>query len=167
MNHQDLIEPIGDTRRRAILGLLFWLVLTFMVAAFGAQFRPGPWYSELAKPTWTPPGWIFGPVWTALYMSMAVAAWLVWRAHRGKTAGISLWFYLVQLLLNGLWSWLFFGRQSIGLALTDILVLLLFVGATAFLFWRKNRLAGALFIPYVLWVGFATALNFQIWSLNE
>jgi tryptophan-rich sensory protein len=166
MQRQDMQELGRRTRARTVLGLLFWLLLTFLVAAFGAQFQPGEWYRSLAKPEWTPPGWIFAPVWTFLYASMAVAAWLVWRDYRGRAAGISLSFYVLQLLLNGLWSWSFFGRQSIGSALVDILGLLLLVGATTLLFWRINRPAGILFIPYVLWVGFATALNFKIWLIN-
>lgn len=166
MRRQDVIEPVGPRHRRAILGLLFWVVLTFVVAAFGAQFQPGAWYRELLKPSWTPPGWIFAPVWTLLYVSMAVAAWLVWRDHRARSARLALLFYAGQLLLNGMWSWLFFGRQSISLALVDILVLLLLVSMTAILFWKNSRPAGILFIPYVLWVGFATVLNFQIWLMN-
>lgn len=166
MNRHDLIEPGRQTRGRAVGGLLVWLLLTFAVAAFGAQFQPGSWYRALAKPAWTPPGWIFAPVWTFLYASMAVAAWLVWRGRWRRSAQLALLFYVGQLLLNGLWSWLFFGRQSIGLALADIFALLLFVGIAAFLFWRQSRPAGILFIPYVVWVGFAMVLNLRIWLMN-
>jgi tryptophan-rich sensory protein len=136
------------------------------VAWFGGQFMPGSWYAALAKPSWTPPGWLFPPVWTFLYASMAVAAWLIWRGaeRRGRVPALVLFFG--QLVLNGLWSWFFFGEHLIGVALFDIVLLLVLILAATLTFWRLNRLAGILFIPYLLWVSFATALNFAIWRLN-
>jgi benzodiazapine receptor len=168
---QEDIKEVDDRRLSRplfgdILGLAFWLLLTFMVAAWGAQYNPGTWYQHLAKPDWTPPGWIFGPVWSLLYAAMAVAAWLVWRSAGIRAAALPLGFYLLQLVLNGLWSWIFFGRQMVGLALLDIILLWAMIAVTTVLFWKKNRAAGVLFIPYLLWVTFASALNWKIWMMN-
>lgn len=139
-----------------------------MVAAaalVGSQFGPGPWYIALQKPSWTPPDWLFGPVWTVLYIAIAVAGWSVWRSKAvSVTKPILLW--LLQVILNGLWTWLFFGLRRPELALIDIIALLIticcFIGTAR----GPSRVAAWLFIPYALWVGFATALNFAIWRLN-
>jgi tryptophan-rich sensory protein len=149
-----------------MLGLAFWIVLTFGVAAFASQFEPGAWYKTIAKPSWTPPGWVFGPVWGTLYMAMSVSAWLVWRKRSTVSTNLPLALYLVQLTLNGLWSWLFFGRKLIGTALIDLIILVLLLGFTMALFMRIRKAAGFMMLAYLLWVTFATALNFQIWRLN-
>jgi len=151
---------------RDIVGLVFWLLLTFMVATWAAQNNPGPWYQTLTKPDWTPPGWIFGPVWTLLYTAMAVAAWLIWRSFGFRRSVLPLGSYLLQLILNGLWSWFFFGRQMIGLAFVDILLLWAMIAVTMMLFWKRKRAAGVLFVPYLLWVTFASVLNWKIWLMN-
>ena len=150
--------------RRAIAYLLVFLAITFGAAAFGAQFMPGPWYAALAKPAWTPPNWLFGPVWTVLYALIAVSAWLVWRAQPRLGVPLGLWF--AQLGLNTIWSWLFFGLERPGLAAIDILVLLVAIIATAVAFARASRAAALLLVPYAFWVGFATVLNIAIWRLN-
>jgi len=142
------------------------LLLVFGVAAFGGQFSPGAWYAALEKPAWTPPNWLFGPVWTALYLMMGIAAWRVWLRGQSRARQAALAAYAVQLLLNGAWSWLFFGQQRIGLALVDILALLAAIAVCTVLFWRIDRLAGALLVPYLLWVSYASALNFALWRLN-
>lgn len=149
-----------------ILGLVGWLAASVVAGAVGAQFMPGEWYTELAKPAATPPGWVFGPVWTFLYVAMAVAAWLVWRKAGIRGAPWSLSLYLAQLVLNGLWSFLFFGLKQIDLALVDIVPMWLLIATVLVLFWRQNRNAGALMAPYLLWVSFATYLNFAFWRLN-
>ena len=156
------------TRKRLfdILGLAFWIVLTFSVAAFGSQFQPGDWYASIAKPPWTPPGWLFGPVWGILYLSMGVSAWLVWRQRYNRSVSLPLACYLLQLVANGLWSWLFFGRQWIGLAFIDLIVLVITVAITTAMFLRVRKLAGYMLLPYLLWGSFAAALNFQIWRMN-
>jgi translocator protein len=145
--------------------LLIFLAMVAAVALVGSQFGPGPWYAALQKPSWTPPNWLFGPVWTVLYIATAVAGWSVWRSKAiSVTKPILLW--LLQLILNGLWSWLFFGLRRPELALIDIIALLITICwfiATAS---RTSRVAAWLFVPYALWVGFATALNFAIWQLN-
>jgi len=149
-----------------VAGLAFWLLITFGVAGFASQFEPGDWYRSLAKPSWTPPGRVFGPVWGLLYLSMGIAAWMVWRQRPRTNTLVPLIFYLAQLAVNGLWSWLFFGQLLIGPALIDLLLLVLLVAVTVWLFLRVYKPAGFLMIPYLLWISFASALNFQIWRLN-
>ena len=122
------------------------------------------WYPTLNKPTWNPPAWIFGPVWTVLYVMMAVAAWLVWK--QGKGAGPALGWFFVQLALNCLWSFLFFGTQSPGLALLEILVLWAALAITIYAFFQRSQPAGLIMLPYIGWVSFAAFLNFSIWRLN-
>ncbi len=145
------------------VGLVGWLALCFGAAAVGARFRPGPWYAALRKPAWNPPDWIFAPVWTLLYLLMAIAAWLVWRQ-----AGVAprLGLFLLQLALNAAWAWLFFGLQRPGLALAELAVLWLAVAATAVAFWSVLPLAGWLLVPYLAWVTFAGALNASLWRRN-
>jgi tryptophan-rich sensory protein len=155
-----------NKRTADLMGLAFWIVLTFGVAAFASQFEPGAWYQTIAKPSWTPPGWLFGPVWGLLYLAMSVSAWLIWRQRSTVKATVPLTLYLVQLALNGLWSWLFFGHQMIGTALVDIIVLTLLIALTAMMFFRIRKAAGIMMLAYFLWVSFATTLNLQIWRLN-
>jgi tryptophan-rich sensory protein len=156
------------TKKNHIAGLVGWLVLCFVAAAIGgaASVDAGPFYSQLASPDWAPPSWLFGPVWTLLYATMGVAAWLVWRVDGFRTAKPALALFLVQLALNALWSWLFFGWHRGGAAFADILVLEVFIIATVILFWRIRPLAGMLLVPYLLWVGFAAALNYAVWIRN-
>ena len=149
-----------------LLGLAFWVVLTFSVAALASQFEPSEWYRHIAKPAWTPPGWLFGPVWGLLYLSMSISAWLVWRQRVNTGVALALGFYLLQLAVNGLWSWMFFGLQRIGLALTDLIMLVILVAITVAMFLRVRKAAGLMLLPYLLWVSFAAALNFQIWRMN-
>lgn len=151
---------------KQLLGLAGWLAVTFVAAAAGSQFMPGEWYASLAKPSWNPPSWVFAPVWTTLYVLMAVAAWLVWRRAGFAGARLALGCYLLQLVLNAAWSWLFFGRQSIDGALADIIVLWVLIVATTLLFLRHSRAAAALFVPYLAWVSFATVLNLALAHLN-
>lgn len=154
------------TGRKSIAGLIVSLITVALVAAFGGLFTPDSWYQELAKPSWTPPGWIFGPVWTFLYASMGVAAWLVWRERGGRIRTTALGIYILQLLLNAAWSWIFFGLHRIGPALADLIVLLILIVGTIILFLKVRPLAGILLIPYAAWVTFAGFLNHAIWSLN-
>jgi tryptophan-rich sensory protein len=148
------------------MALAGWIALTFCAALTGFFIQPAGYYAELAKPEWSPPGWIFGPVWTMLYLAMAVAAWLVWRSGGWREQSGALGLYLVQLALNALWTPLFFGLRSPGFALVCIVFLLAAVAFTCRLFFRVRRPAGWLLVPYLLWVSFATALNFSIWSLQ-
>jgi benzodiazapine receptor len=149
-------------------GLGGWLIVTFIAAAAGsvASTQAPEFYAQLVRPPWAPPASLFGPVWTVLYTLMAVAAWLVWRVGGFAGARGALTLYLGQLVLNALWSWFFFGWQRGGLAFADIVLTLLLVVATLVAFWRIRPLAGALLVPYLLWVGFAAALNYTVWQLN-
>lgn len=153
-------------RSHDLLGLAVWVVLTFGVAAFASQFEPGEWYTNLAKPAWTPPGWLFGPVWGTLYFAMSIAAWFVWRERHTTVVTLPLAFYLMQLVVNGLWSWLFFGNRWIGLASVNLIVLVILVAITAAMFLKVRKAAALMLIPYLLWISYASALNFQIWRMN-
>lgn len=149
------------------LGLLAFLVLCFGVAGFGAYFRPGEWYARLAKPSWTPANRVFTPVWIVLYAMMAVAGWLVWREAGLAGAAMPLTLFVIQLLLNGIWSWLFFGLQRPDLAMIDIVALWLAIAATVVSFWGISPTASLVMVPYLAWVSFALLLNYEIWQLNR
>ena len=155
------------SKPRSALGLAGFVVLCFSAAAFGSQFMPGEWYAALKKPSWNPPNWIFGPVWSALYTMMAVAAWLVWRRGGFKLNRLPLALFLTQLFLNSLWSWLFFGLKNPALAFGEIVLLWLGIGGTIVAFWPRQRTAAWLLVPYLLWVSFASGLNFTLWQLNR
>ena len=155
-----------DARATQIVGLIAWLALTFSAALTGVFVKTGGWYAALVKPSWNPPGWVFGPVWTALYVMMAVAAWLVWKRGGWKAQRGPLTLYLVQWLLNALWTPLFFSLHRPGLAFAEIVVLAVALYATLVAFWKVRQGAGVLLIPYALWTTFAAVLNFTIWRLN-
>jgi tryptophan-rich sensory protein len=149
-------------------GLVGWLLLAFAAAAAGgfASASAGDFYRELVRPTWAPPGWLFGPVWSVLYAMMGVAAWLVWRARGFAGARAALLIFIAQLGVNALWTWLFFVWRQGGLAFAEILLLWTLIALTIALFWRVSRLAAMLLVPYLAWVSFASALNFATWRLN-
>jgi translocator protein len=156
-----------STLRQAI-GLLGWLLLAFAAAAVGAlaSTTASEFYRSLVRPSWAPPGWLFGPVWSVLYALMGVAAWLVWRARGFLGARNALLVFVVQLAANALWTWLFFVWRQGGLAFAEILLLLALILATIGLFWRVNRFAAVLLFPYLLWVSFAAVLTLFTWRLN-
>jgi len=159
---------VSHSKLRQILGLIGWLIVSFAASAVGAvaSIQAKSFYSQLAQPAWAPPSFLFGPVWTVLYALMAIAAWLVWRSGGLHTNRIALSLFMVQLALNALWSWLFFAWQRGALAFVDIVLLWLLIVVTLVSFWRVRPLAGALLIPYLLWVSFASALNYSLWQLN-
>jgi len=148
------------------LALASFIAAAFAAAAFGSLFPPGSWYAQLVKPAWTPPSWLFGPVWTLLYLTIGVSGWMVWRRAGLSGARAAFVVFAAQLVLNAAWSWLFFGLQRPGLALVEIALLWLSIAATAELFRRVDARAGALLLPYLAWVGFAAALNAELWRLN-
>lgn len=152
-------------RSRAAIAALIIALATFAVAGFAGRFRPDTWYAQLNKPPWTPPDAVFAPVWIVLYAMMALAAWLAWRRGGWKHPAMVL--YGAQLLLNGVWSWLFFGQHRIGWAALEIVLLWLLIVATTVAFWRVRASAALLMIPYGAWVGFAVALNLAVWHLNR
>lgn len=155
-------------KQKQIVGLGGWLLVSFIAAAIGAaaSIQAGQFYTELVRPDWAPPPSIFGPVWTVLYVLMGIAAWLVWRVGGFRAARFALTLFLVQLALNSLWTWLFFGWHRGALAFADILVLWTLIVASLIAFWRIKPLAGAMLVPYLLWVTFACALNYSVWQLN-
>lgn len=154
---------------RDLIALAGFIVLCFGVAAAGGAATAssvGSWYAGLVKPSFNPPDWVFGPVWTALYLMIAVAGWRVWRRRDQPGARAALTAWGVQLALNLGWSFVFFGARLIGAALVEIVVLLAAIVVTAVLSWRIDRVAGGLLVPYIAWVGFATLLNAALWRLN-
>lgn len=162
-------ETTANTTGRSILALAGFLLLSFAAGAIGGRATypaiPG-WYQSLEKPSWTPPEWLFGPAWTTLYILMGVAAWLVWRHGGWRSQKRPLTLFVVQVVLNALWSIFFFGMRNPGLGMAEIVFLWLAILATLIAFWRVSRVAGGLMIPYLGWVTFAAALNFAIWRLN-
>lgn len=155
---------------RSLAALVVALVVCLGAAAVGGALTAtsvNDWYPELAKPPWNPPAWVFGPVWTTLFVLMAVALWRVWAHRRHRRVGHAIGLFGLQLALNVTWSALFFGLRSPGAALVEIPFLWLAIAATTVAFWRIDRVAGALLLPYLGWSGFAIALNAAIWSLNR
>jgi tryptophan-rich sensory protein len=154
---------------RDVLGLIVFVALCGIVSGIGGFITAtsiDSWYQALQKPVFNPPDWVFPPVWTTLYIFMAVAGWRVWRRARFDAGRKALAVFGVQLGLNLAWSFLFFGLQQIGLALVEVVILLVAIIANTILFWRIDRLAGALFVPYALWVAYAIMLNASIFLLN-
>ncbi len=163
--NSKLNSPVSTLR--LWLCLAGWIAFSFSAAAMGALFMPGEWYASLKKPSWNPPGWIFGPVWTALYTMMAVAAWLVWRRGGFAAQRKPLMFFLVQLALNAAWTPLFFGLHWTGVAAVEIILLWVAILVTIRAFHPISRPASRLLWPYLAWVSFATVLNFELWRLNR
>jgi tryptophan-rich sensory protein len=147
----------------SLLVLVGFLMVTFCAPLAGVFSPPGAWYAALNKPEWNPPGWIFGPVWTALYVMMAVAAWLVWKRSGWNRP---LWHYFIQLILNAAWTPIFFGAHEPGWSFVVILALWLAVLVTLLSFLRVSKPAGWLLAPYLAWVTFAAFLNFTLWRMN-
>ena len=146
--------------------LAIWLLVCLGAGWVGSRFLPGVWYESLKKPSWTPPNSVFSPVWTGLYIMMAIAAWTVWENRHYKKAAVPLVLFVLQLILNSLWTCIFFGLHRPGLAFLEIAVLWFLLLATLIGFWRVKNIAGVLMIPYILWLSFALLLNFEIWRLN-
>jgi tryptophan-rich sensory protein len=153
----------APTRVRSALALVGFILVTFCAPLAGMFSPPGDWYASLDKPEWNPPPWIFGPVWTALYLMMAVAAWLVWRRDGWRRP---LWLYFTQLALNAAWTPVFFGAREVGWALVVILVLCTAILVTLLAFLRVSRPAGWMMVSYLAWVSFAAFLNFTLWRMN-
>ncbi len=149
------------------LSLIVFFAITFAVAFLGSQFPPDAWFAALQKPVWNPPSWLFAPVWTVLYVLIAVAGWRVWRERSQGWAKAVLAIWLLQILANGLWTWLFFGQHQIAGALADIALNWITIAAFIACTWSRDRVAAWMFVPYLAWVSFASALNFAIWQLNR
>lgn len=149
----------------SILILLGFLLFSALIASSGIVFRPGAWYQSLRKPAWTPPNRAFPIVWTILYILIAVSGWLVWREAGFVLIPFGL--FLVQMILNFLWSMLFFGRRRPDLAFLDIALLVIAVALNILAFWPFSRTAALLLLPYLAWVLVASALNLSVWRLNR
>lgn len=149
-------------------GLIVSIAVATASAALGAWASADArtFYAGLNQPAWAPPGWVFGPVWSVLFLAMAWAAWLVWRAHGWRGAAWALSLYGVQLAANALWSWLFFGWRLGFWAFAEVLLLWLLIGATVAAFWPRHRGAALLLLPYWAWVSFASVLTWTVWRAN-
>ncbi len=172
--HEDALKPSNRFSAKAfvvnLLVLAGFVLLVAGVAAFGGLFSArtsGEWYQNLEMPPWQPPSWVFGPVWTILYILIAVSGWLTWRRTGLAGQGLrAMTVYLIQLALNGVWPLLFFGLERPGLAFGGIVCLWVAIVLNGVLFWRSSRVAAALLAPYLAWVTFAAALNLYIWLVN-
>lgn len=163
----SFLDSSEDPKRAQRRPLLFFILVTLMVGAAGSVFTEpniATWYAGLVHPSFAPPNWLFAPVWTTLYVVMAVAAWRVWRL--AGTRSPEMIAYAMQLIFNLVWSAIFFAAHQIGLALVEIGLLLALILATTILFWRRDRIAGLLFLPYLAWTVFAAFLNQAFWALN-
>lgn len=156
------------TTSQKTIGLIGWLILVFATAAIGAfaSANAPDFYRELVRPTWAPPGWLFGPVWTVLYAGMGVAVWLVWKEKGFAGARNAITLFVIQLIANALWTWLFFVWRLGALAFVEIILLWLLIVITIVLFKPFNKVAAALLLPYLAWVTFASALTLSTWRLN-
>ncbi|WP_240755293.1 TspO/MBR family protein [Pedobacter sp. SYP-B3415] len=163
-------QPAENTKKINFGALAISLAITLAVGALGGLFTANSvktWYKTLAKPSFNPPDSLFSPVWTTLFILIGIAAYLVWRnraavAHWPRVVAI----YAIQLILNLMWSFLFFYKRDIGFALIEIFVFLVIIIINAIVFYRINKWAGYLFVPYILWVSFAAILTWQIYILN-
>lgn len=157
-------RSVSPERRSRLTSAIAFILIVVATASSGAIFKPGAWYESLRKPAWTPPKWAFPVVWTILYMMIAYAGWIVWQ-QAGWSAAMLAWG--VQILANAAWSWLFFGRRRMDLALADIAVMWLSIVAFIVLAWPISTLAALLFLPYLVWVSTAGALNYSVLRLNS
>jgi len=152
-----------------ILTLIIFIIIAQSAGVIGSFFTAPnieTWYVFLERPFFAPPNWLFAPAWITLYTLMGIASFLVWRKRQFPRARSAIFFYLGQLLFNALWSIVFFGMQNPFLGFLVIIILWLLIIVTTLKFWKTERAAGLLFIPYIVWVSFAAALNFSIWQLN-
>lgn len=148
--------------KRSYLMLVVFLLVVAGVATFGAYFEPGDWYARVDKPFWTPPNWVFGPVWAVLYVLVAIAGWLIFSGP----SLLSKYLWVIQLFLNGIWSWLFFGLHRTGLALLDIVALIVCIALLLVVSYKSSRTVVWLLAPYLLWVCYASTLNAAIYLSN-
>lgn len=157
------------TPLRRWIGLAVWIALCLGAGGLGAMVTTpeiNGWYRTIIKPTWNPPDSVFGPVWTTLYLMMGIAAWLIWKPAGLRAAAAPLALFGIQLVLNSIWSLIFFGLHQPGWAFIEILALWATIVATTIAFFRRSRIAGSLLLPYLTWVSFAAVLNLTIWRLN-
>jgi tryptophan-rich sensory protein len=154
--------------KQQTLGLFTWIVVCFAFSALGAaaSIQARSFYGALTRPEWAPPGWLFGPVWTVLYLMMAIAAWMIWRRGGFAANRVALSLFVAQLAFNALWTWMFFAWQLGALAFVEVLLLWALIATVIVVFYRKRALAAVLLVPYLMWVSFASALTYSLWQLN-
>lgn len=159
---------MSHSRTQNWLGLLTWIVVAFLPAAMTMFVATGPWYEALNRPAWTPPSWVFGPVWTLLYLLMGIAAWRIWaRSGFGdRSTRHVLVLFMVHLIFNAAWTGLFFGLHMLTAAAVEIVILWAMILALMVLFWKRDHLAGALLLPYLLWVTYAVTLSIGFAVIN-
>lgn len=163
------MSDIKNSTKRTLVALAIFLGLAAAVSLLGSLFTMSGqdgWYESLEQPSWDPPDWVFGPIWSVLYIAIGVAAWLVWRQRGWDGAKTPLTLWGIQLGLNLLWTAIFFGMEMPGLAVIEIVVLIVAIIATVVTFWPISKLGALLLLPYLGWVTFAAFLNFEIWRLN-
>ncbi|MFM7050757.1 MAG: TspO/MBR family protein [Planctomycetota bacterium] len=170
-HHYDAVPMRRAAARRPVwisgLACAAWIALSLSAALAALLWPVDGWYAGIAKPSWNPPSWVFGPVWTTLYVMIGVAAWRLWRVGaltRDRRTAVVL---AVQWVLNFLWSGFFFGMKAPGLALGEIVCLLALIVVLIVRSMRHDRIAGLLLLPYAAWVSFATVLNAALWWLNR
>ena len=163
----------GRDSRGGWKGLVGWIALCFVAGAAGsaAAYDVVPFYASLAKPVWAPPAWLFPPAWTVLYILMGTAAWLVWRERdldeaRALSRRQGLVLFVVQLVLNALWTWLFFRWRVGGIAMAELVLLWITVAIVARTFSRVKAVSGWMLVPYLCWLTYAGALNWAVWRAN-
>jgi tryptophan-rich sensory protein len=157
-------------RRNDYISLMVFLFLSFLAGGIGSIFTSPSvktWYVTLVKPPFNPPSWLFGPVWTVLYILIAVSGWIVWKNRQNPQATILLYLFGLQLFLNALWTFIFFGRRLMGWAFLEILILTIAVGTYAMFARNVSKTAAILFVPYWVWLLFAGYLNLTIWLINR
>lgn len=158
-------------RQKYVQSSLFIFILLCLAvenfASYWTNQTVSTWYPELQKPSWNPPGWVFGPVWTILYLMIAISGWLIYKAESSHQRSIALALYGGQLILNFIWSFFFFSLKSPISGLIDIILLSLLIILTIINAWPVRQLAAMLLIPYLIWVLYATTLNAGIWLLND
>jgi len=163
-------QSVSAVSKSEWLALLLFVVICFAAAGLGSVATSPEipkWYAGLRKPSWTPPNWLFGPVWTALYLAMAVAAWLVWRRKGIEGGRAELTLFALQLVLNTAWSFIFFKLHSLSWSFAEIAALWIAIAATLVTFAQTSTLSALLLAPYLAWVSYAAALNFAIWRMND
>lgn len=163
-----MTEDVNDATQpwsiRSVVALVGWVLLAYSVSASGVLFTPGEWYAQLNKPSFNPPSWVFGPVWSLLYLMMGISAWHLWRRAGVRSTALKLW--LLQLGFNAAWTPVFFGMHNMGLALVVIIAMWAAILVTITAAWRQSKPAAILLMPYLAWVSFATVLNATLWRIN-
>ena len=164
------MQDVSAANKGDWIGLIISILICFAVAALGSLATTPEipaWYRGLKKPAWTPPNWLFGPAWTALYLAMAVAVWMVWKRAEGVGGNAALRVFAIQLALNLAWSFIFFKFHNPALAFAEIVLLWIAIAVTILKFAYVSEIAAWLLVPYLIWVTYAASLNFAIWRMND